>query len=184
MLTDKEIAIYALGKTEGVHSIAETLGKGLDDEKYIESWNKTMKLLGIEMPLKDLEKIYNEFAKKMEELVEKSKKEEIAGKITDDNVEEEEHVDGIEVIYRTVRFRSTHNLPSADDEAEAKLKLMNASASSEGTSDTCPCPSTTVDMSCESPEPNTRFEAFGGLQDQEDAESDNEVVEEFWQPTV
>ena len=70
MLTDKEIAIYALGKTEGVHSIAETLGKGLDDEKYIESWNKTMKLLGIEMPLKDLEKIYNEFAKKMEELVE------------------------------------------------------------------------------------------------------------------
>ena len=29
-----------------------------------------MKLLGIEMPLKDLEKIYNEFAKKMEELVE------------------------------------------------------------------------------------------------------------------
>ena len=68
MLTDKEIAIYALGKTEGVHSIAETLGKGLDDEKYIESWNKTMKLLGIEMPLKDLEKIYNEFAKKMEEL--------------------------------------------------------------------------------------------------------------------
>ena len=46
MLTDKDIAIYALGKTEGVHSIAETLGKGLDDEKYIESWNKTMKLLG------------------------------------------------------------------------------------------------------------------------------------------
>ena len=70
MLTDKEIAIYALGKTEGVHSIAETLGKGLNDEKYIESWNKTMKLLGIEMPLKELEKIYNEFAKKMEELVE------------------------------------------------------------------------------------------------------------------
>ena len=70
MLTEKEIAIYALGKTEGVNSIAETLGKGLDDEKYIESWNKTMKLLGIEMPLKELEKIYNEFAKKMEELVE------------------------------------------------------------------------------------------------------------------
>ena len=69
LLTDKDIAIYALGKTEGVHSIAETLGKGLDDEKYIESWNKTMKLLGIEMPLKDLEKIYNEFAKKMEDLV-------------------------------------------------------------------------------------------------------------------
>jgi hypothetical protein len=43
MLTEREIAIYALGKTEGVHSIAETLGKGLDDEKYIESWNKTMK---------------------------------------------------------------------------------------------------------------------------------------------
>lgn len=69
MLTDREIAIYALGKTEGVHSIAETLGKGLDDEKYIESWNKTMKLLGIELPLKDLEKIYNEFAKKMEDAV-------------------------------------------------------------------------------------------------------------------
>ena len=69
MLTDKDIAIYALGKTEGVHSIAETLGKGLDDEKYIESWNKTMKLLGIMMPLKELEKIYNEFSRKMEELV-------------------------------------------------------------------------------------------------------------------
>ncbi len=69
MLTDRDIAIYALGKTEGVHSIAETLGKGLDDEKYIESWNKTMKLLGIEMPLKDLEDIYNEFAKKMEDIV-------------------------------------------------------------------------------------------------------------------
>ena len=51
-------------------TIAETLGKGLEDEKYIESWNKTMKLLGIEMPLKDLEKIYNEFATKMDELVE------------------------------------------------------------------------------------------------------------------
>ena len=69
MLTDREIAIYALGKTEGVNSIAETLGKGLDDEKYIESWAKTMKLLEIEMPLKDLEKIYNEFAKKMDEVV-------------------------------------------------------------------------------------------------------------------
>jgi hypothetical protein len=75
MLSDKDIAIYALGKTEGIHSIAETLGKGLDDEKYIESWNKTMKMLGIEMPLKELEKIYNEFAKKMEDLtdVEKTK---------------------------------------------------------------------------------------------------------------
>ena len=69
MLTDRDIAIYSLGKTEGVNSIAETLGKGLDDEKYIESWAKTMKLLGIEMSLKDLEKIYNEFAKKMEEAV-------------------------------------------------------------------------------------------------------------------
>ncbi len=69
MLTDREIAIYSLGKTEGINSIAETLGKGLDDEKYIESWNKTLKLLGIEMPLKDLEKIYNEFAKKMEEIL-------------------------------------------------------------------------------------------------------------------
>ena len=69
MLTNREIAIYALGKTEGVNSIAETLGKGLDDEKYIESWAKTMKLLDIEMPLKDLEKIYNEFAKKMDEVV-------------------------------------------------------------------------------------------------------------------
>ncbi len=69
MLTNREMAIYSLGKTEGVNSIAETLGKGLDDEKYIESWNKTMKLLGIELPLKDLEKIYNEFAKKMEEVI-------------------------------------------------------------------------------------------------------------------
>ena len=73
MPTDKEIAIYALGKTEGVHSIAETLGKGLDDEKYIESWKKTMKMLGIDMSLKDLEKIYNEFAKKMEEVIETDK---------------------------------------------------------------------------------------------------------------
>lgn len=72
MLTEREIAIYALGKTEGVHSIAETLGKGLDDEKYIESWNKTMKLLGIELPLKELEKIYKEFAEKMEEVVDES----------------------------------------------------------------------------------------------------------------
>jgi CRISPR/Cas system-associated protein Cas5 (RAMP superfamily) len=69
MLTKREIAIYSLGKTEGVNSIAETLGKGLDDEKYIESWNKTMKILGIELPLKDLEKIYNEFAKKMDEVI-------------------------------------------------------------------------------------------------------------------
>ena len=44
----------------------------MDDEKYIESWNKTMKLLDIEMPLKDLEIIYNEFAKKMDEIVAKS----------------------------------------------------------------------------------------------------------------
>ena len=69
MLTKRDIAIYSLGKTEGVNSIAETLGKGLDDEKYIESWNKTMKLLGTEMPLKDLEKIYNEFSMKMDEIV-------------------------------------------------------------------------------------------------------------------
>jgi len=40
------------------------LGKGLDDKKYIESWKKIMKLLGIELPLKDLEKIYNEFSQK------------------------------------------------------------------------------------------------------------------------
>ena len=72
MLTEREIAIYALGKTEGVHSIAETLGKGLDDEKYLESWNKTMKLLGIELPLKELEKIYKEFATKMEQIVDES----------------------------------------------------------------------------------------------------------------
>ena len=72
MLTNREIAIYALGKTEGVNSIAETLGKGLDDEKYIESWNKTIRLLGIEMSLKDLEKIYNEFAKKMDDVVKNS----------------------------------------------------------------------------------------------------------------
>ena len=69
MLTAREIAIYALGKTEGVNSLAETLGKGMDDQKYIESWNKTMKLLGIEVKLEDLEIIYNEFAKKMEEIV-------------------------------------------------------------------------------------------------------------------
>ena len=69
MLTYREMAIYSLGKTEGINSIAETLGKGMDDEKYIESWNKTMKMLGIEMPLKELEKIYNEFAKKIEEIV-------------------------------------------------------------------------------------------------------------------
>ena len=69
MLTVREIAIYALGKTEGVNSLAETLGNGMDDEKYIESWNKTLKLLGIEMKLEVLESIYNEFAKKMEEVV-------------------------------------------------------------------------------------------------------------------
>jgi len=69
MLTAREVAIYALGKTEGVNSLAETLGKGMEDEKYIESWNKTMRLLEIEMPLKELEIIYNEFAKKMEEVV-------------------------------------------------------------------------------------------------------------------
>jgi len=69
MLTAREIAIYALGKTEGVNSLAETLGKGMDDEKYIESWNKTLKLLGIEIPLEELEAIYNEFAKKMDEIV-------------------------------------------------------------------------------------------------------------------
>ena len=71
MLTKRDIAIYALGKTEGINSLAETLGKGFDDEKYIESWNKTMKLLGIDMPLKELEKIYNEFAKKMDEVIAK-----------------------------------------------------------------------------------------------------------------
>ena len=69
MLTAREIAIYALGKTEGVNSLAETLGKGMDDEKYIESWNKTLKLLGIEMKLEELESIYNEIAKKKEEIV-------------------------------------------------------------------------------------------------------------------
>ena len=69
MLTKRDIAIYALGKTEGINSLAETLGKGFDDEKYIVSWNKTMNLLGIDMPLKDLEKIYNEFAKKMEQII-------------------------------------------------------------------------------------------------------------------
>ena len=69
MLTAREVAIYALGKTEGVNSLAETLGKGMDDEKYIESWNKTIKLLGVEMPLDELEIIYKEFATKMEEIV-------------------------------------------------------------------------------------------------------------------
>ena len=72
MLTDRDIAIYSLGKTEGINSVAETLGKGLDDEKYIESWNKTMKLLGIELPLKDLEKIYKEFVVKMDNVVKSS----------------------------------------------------------------------------------------------------------------
>ena len=78
MLSDREIAIYSLGKTEGVNSIAETLGKGLDDEKYIESWAKTMKMLGIEMPLKELEGIYNEFAKKMDEVVKNTEDDEKA----------------------------------------------------------------------------------------------------------
>ncbi len=77
MLTAREIAIYALGKTEGVNSLAETLGKGMDDEKYIESWNKTLKLLGIEIPLEELEIIYNEFAKKMDEIVNDSEINEI-----------------------------------------------------------------------------------------------------------
>ena len=77
MLTAREIAIYALGKTEGVNSLAETLGKGMDDEQYIESWNKTLKLLGIEIPLEELETIYNEFAKKMDEIVNDSEINEI-----------------------------------------------------------------------------------------------------------
>jgi proteasome assembly chaperone (PAC2) family protein len=77
MLTAREIAIYALGKTEGVNSLAETLGKGMDDEKYIEAWNKTLKLLGIEIPLEELETIYNEFAKKMDEIVNDSEINEI-----------------------------------------------------------------------------------------------------------
>lgn len=68
MLTNK-VVIYALGKIEGINSLAETLGKGFDDEKYIESWNKTMKLLGVDMPLKELEKIYKEFAKKMDDII-------------------------------------------------------------------------------------------------------------------
>ena len=80
MLTAREVAIYALGKTEGVNSLAETLGKGMDDEKYIESWNKTLKLLGIEIPLEELETIYNEFAKKMDEIVNDSEINEIKKK--------------------------------------------------------------------------------------------------------
>ena len=80
MLTARENAIYALGKTEGVNSLAETLGKGMDDEKYIESWNKTLKLLGIEMPLEELETIYNEFANKMDEIVSDSETNEIKKK--------------------------------------------------------------------------------------------------------
>ena len=80
MLTAREIAIYALGKTEGVNSLAETLGKGMDDEKYIESWNKTLKLLGIEMPLEELETIYNEFANKMDEIVSDSETNEVKKK--------------------------------------------------------------------------------------------------------
>ena len=80
MLTAREIAIYALGKPEGVNSLAETLGKGMDDEKYIESWNKTLKLLGIEMPLEELETIYNEFVNKMDEIVSDSETNEIKKK--------------------------------------------------------------------------------------------------------
>lgn len=80
MLTAREIAIYELGKTEGVNSLAETLGKGMNDEKYIESWNKTLKLLGIEMPLEELETIYNEFANKMDEIVSDSETNEIKKK--------------------------------------------------------------------------------------------------------
>jgi hypothetical protein len=72
MLTARDVAIYALGKTEGVNSLAVTLGKGMDDEKYIESWNKTIKLLGIKIPLEEMEAIYNEFAMKMEEIVTKT----------------------------------------------------------------------------------------------------------------
>lgn len=68
MLTDREIAIYALGKTEGIHCVAETFGKGFDDKKYVESWNKTLALLGVKMPLKNLEEIYDEFAKKMDKV--------------------------------------------------------------------------------------------------------------------
>ena len=75
MLTDREIAIYALGKTEGLNSIAETLGKGFEDEKYIESWHKTMKLLGTEISLKELEKIYKEFADKMDAIVDSNESE-------------------------------------------------------------------------------------------------------------
>ena len=75
MLSDRDIAIYALGKTEGLNSIAESLGKGFEDEKYIESWHKTMKLLGTEMPLKDLEKIYKEFADKMDVIVDSNESE-------------------------------------------------------------------------------------------------------------
>ncbi len=74
MVSEREIAIYALGKTEGIHSVAETLGKGLEDEKYVESWKKTMRMLGIDMPLEDLEKIYNEFAQKMDDIVSNSEK--------------------------------------------------------------------------------------------------------------
>lgn len=72
MLTDKELAIYALGKTEGIHCIAETFGKGFDDKKYVESWSKTLSLLGVKMPLKSLEEIYDEFAKKMDEVTKMS----------------------------------------------------------------------------------------------------------------
>jgi len=52
----------------------------MDDEKYIESWNKTLKLLGIEIPLEELETIYNEFAKKMDEVVNDSEINEIKKK--------------------------------------------------------------------------------------------------------
>ena len=69
MTTPREMSTKPLSETKGANSLLEKFGKGMDDEKYIESWNKTLKLLGIEMKLEDLEAIYNEFAKKMEDVV-------------------------------------------------------------------------------------------------------------------
>ena len=88
MPTDKEIAIYALGKTEGIHCVAETFGKEFDDKKYVESWNKTLSLLGVKMPLKNLEEIYDEFAKKMDEVAKMS------GNSAEDGVQGNDNVVG------------------------------------------------------------------------------------------
>ncbi len=98
MLTDREMAIYALGKTEGIHCVAETFGKGFDDKKYVESWNKALSLLGVKMSLKNLEEIYDEFAKKMDKVTKMSNDHVVnpvdANTIGNDNVDVDADDDG------------------------------------------------------------------------------------------